>query len=283
MFDGLGRPIQVKSNGHKDNYCKVTDTEYTLDFLNGMPDVMTVVTNYVPYADTNTGSDLISRPSSVLSSSISKSITNDGLFTLIHNTDATYRFSIDKGEVLELKEEGGSVTRTLSDGLGRIVKTIDDSLTETEYLYKSGTGALLKIEAAKTINGTPSVPIETDFKYNLLGQKEEVIDPDMGNIKYTYYDNGNLETITDANGNVTTYTYDQIDRMIESITVLPDGRQYGMSNRYDSNSIPGWDAGYCNGRLVASFTLGTGGSKKFFKYNREGRIVKEKHEMVINT
>jgi len=95
----------------------------------------------------------------------------------------------------------------------------------------------------------------TELRYNTLGQRYYMDDPDMGVWTYTYDDNGNLETQTDAKDQTITFTYDELNRVdskvysTENLTVSPPidppvdyvydlgtngiGLLSSVSNRYD--------------------------------------------------
>ena len=76
---------------------------------------------------------------------------------------------------------------------------------------------------------------------------------------YTYTDNGQIETVRDANGNLTTYGYDGFDRLKR--TSFPDKVTAGVSSASDYEDY-GYDA---NGNQI-------------FKRTRAGHIIWTKHD-----
>jgi RHS repeat-associated protein len=60
----------------------------------------------------------------------------------------------------------------------------------------------------------------TVLTYNNIGMKLTSTDPDLGFWQYSYYPLGELKTQTDANGNVTTFTYDDLSRLLTRVEPL---------------------------------------------------------------
>jgi YD repeat-containing protein len=64
-------------------------------------------------------------------------------------------------------------------------------------------------------------------------------------LQYAYTDNGQRKTLTDANGNVTTYVYDDLDRPIQTqypsrtlASGVSDPANYDAVQVYDANGNP---------------------------------------------
>ncbi len=101
------------------------------------------------------------------------------------------------------------------------------------------------------------------MKYDPLGRKISMSDPDMGGVahpwQYTYDPNGNLTQQTDAKGQVITFTYDIMDRLTQKIysTGAPTaGYSYG--------------AGTYGKGLRTSMSVG--GTSTNWTYDNRGRV-----------
>jgi YD repeat-containing protein len=57
------------------------------------------------------------------------------------------------------------------------------------------------------------LPLRQRITYNVLGQKTDMIDPDMGKWKYGYDLGGNLITQTDALTHSLIFQYDRLNRV----------------------------------------------------------------------
>ncbi len=133
----------------------------------------------------------------------------------------------------------GKAARSIRDGLGRVIRVdepneqnelgpIDNPLQATHYLY----------DAADKLRRVTQGSQSRYFFYDSLGrlirvrQPEQEVNPDLAltdpltnnsqwSIGYTYDANGNMRTSTDAKGVVTTYDYDQLDRLIKKSYTIP--------------------------------------------------------------
>jgi RHS repeat-associated protein len=100
----------------------------------------------------------------------------------------------------------GKDKTTRRDYLGRIFQVTEEGNLHTYYEYNAA-GDLLEVE-----DDAGNI---TEIHYDTLGLKKDMDDPDMGYWTYTYDANGNLETQTDAKGQVKTFQYDELNRLIE--------------------------------------------------------------------
>ncbi len=82
---------------------------------------------------------------------------------------------------------------------GQLIKAIDPKGNETSYRYD-----LSGNRTEVTENG-----VTTEYTANRMNQYTKV-----GNVKFTYDQNGNMTSMTDENGIVTTYGYDKLNRLI---------------------------------------------------------------------
>ncbi|HDZ39141.1 MAG TPA: RHS repeat protein, partial [Marinobacter sp.] len=105
----------------------------------------------------------------------------------------------------------------------------------------------------------------TYYEYNGFGETIEVRNPDTGTTTFTYDEAGNVATRTDAKGQVVSYTYDALNRLVlvsSSLAGDPD-IQYG----YDDPA-----ADYGIGRLTS---VDDGNGVRTFDYTPEGWLAAE--------
>ena len=73
---------------------------------------------------------------------------------------------------------------------------------------------------------------EFNYEPSRIGLLQNESSPERGTTQYTYEDNGNLGTRTDANGNTTAYTYDYANRLHQ--IVYNGGSEYDVTYIYDN-------------------------------------------------
>ncbi|MET1254161.1 RHS repeat domain-containing protein, partial [Aliikangiella maris] len=111
----------------------------------------------------------------------------------------------------QITVQGGPNERTLYrtyNGVGQLIQTTDalDTPGVTKYAYDgAGNPIVLQDASGASITAT----------YNALSQKSWVDDPNMGRKDFTYTGYGEVESETDAVGNVIAYLYDQSGRLIQ--------------------------------------------------------------------
>ena len=214
--------------------------------------------------------------------------TEDG--TTGRNIVTTYRYDADN-HLLNARSEApstgsgqGSLLRETSyayDKNGKLASVTDPNGHSTTYSYTDGdrlasvTDALDNTTSysytAKGQVETITLPNHTVMKYvyNGLGQKTQQIE-DLGGLSlittYTYYPDGSLHTVTDAEQKVTTYTYDALGR----VKTVQDHLLQDTSYTYDS-------AG--NLRSLTDAKTQTSG----FSYNNLGQLEQESRPMGEST
>ncbi|CAB1062260.1 hypothetical protein D1BOALGB6SA_7036 [Olavius sp. associated proteobacterium Delta 1] len=205
-FDGLGRPVQAVSFGEDGR--PVVVRQYYDDmgrnylnrgpFFAGAADYPQEPAGDHPYEQT-TAYDYRSRPLRV------ESPLDPG----VHSGNpsvAAATFGYDGYEVMVTDADGGQKAE-LGDYLGRIVRV-------REYLGAQSYDTLYDYNAAGDLRIVENkIGVQTQFVYDTLGRKISMVDPDLGGWSYTYDENGNLQTQTDAKNQVITFDYDALNRV----------------------------------------------------------------------
>ncbi len=143
---------------------------------------------------------------------------------------------------------------TITNAIGQNVRIEEEEGTYTEYTYRSD-GNLL----TTTVVG--DVDTRITLHYDEFGRKIAMDDPDMGNWQYTYTPFGELETQTDAKGQVTTMAYDVLGRMVSRTE--PEGTSTWV---YGGNSAP-------QGSIGKLLQESGNGLTKDYSYDNLGRPV----------
>ncbi|MFC4312412.1 FG-GAP-like repeat-containing protein [Steroidobacter flavus] len=143
------------------------------------------------------------------------------------------------------------------NALGSPVRTVDAAGNDTNYEY-DGFGNLLK---TRDFYGN-----ETVLTYSNRGFKLTSNDPDMGLWSYSYYPLGELRSKTDAKGQVASFTYDALSRMLTRVE--PEGT---TTFTYDTQA---------NGIGQPASIVAPGGYQETFSYDNRGRI--QNHNTTID-
>ena len=103
--------------------------------------------------------------------------------------------------------------------LGEVVEVEDNLKGKVNYQYDAQGNLTLTTTTAHssgggTANGVPT-SIDILLTYDLLGRKITMNDPDKGDWSYDYNGFGELVSQVDANGNITSMTYDKLGRMVQ--------------------------------------------------------------------
>jgi RHS repeat-associated protein len=143
----------------------------------------------------------------------------------VTQTSATYNATGAPSSELLVVEDGRIESQTAFeyDALGRqtatVAKVFGVEQWRTTQRHEGD-----RVHTDPPTGGTPTTTV-TDAAGQMVelrhwrGDKPGVTGPDAGYTatEYTYTPSGQLETVTDSDGNVWTYKYDQLDRKIESI------------------------------------------------------------------
>jgi RHS repeat-associated protein len=170
----------------------------------------------------------------------------DGNGNLKELTDArnhttTYSYNADN-QPATVKQPSGIVTETKYDGEGHVIAQIDGNKHETKYV-RNILGQVKEVEdplkrvtskkydlAGNLETLTDPAKRTTTYKYDAANHLTEVSysDGKTHSVKYEYDADGNRTKMEDATG-TSKYTYDQLDRLIES----EDGHKDLVKYEYD--------------------------------------------------
>lgn len=179
VYDGFGRTIESRQYEGGTNYIV---TKQTYDLL-GRP--WQVSNPYRPWQSetavwTTTNYDALSRVISV--------VTPDG---------ATVSTSYS-GDSVTVTDPAGKARKSRSDALGRLIEVYENPAS-LNYLTSYAYDALGNLTAVTQGSQTRS------FVYDSLKRLQSATNPESGTVSYSYDNNGNLLTKTDARGIVSTY------------------------------------------------------------------------------
>ncbi|MEO0454087.1 MAG: putative Ig domain-containing protein [Verrucomicrobiota bacterium] len=152
------------------------------------------------------------------------------------NQRTEYRYN-NRGEVIEMEDPLGAVTRMNYDLAGRIMEKIDANPdpegengeldVDMAYTYdelgrlKTATDALGRTTTrVYRPDGAVEKIIQPDlteitFEYDNAARRTAVIDPNGNRTEFTYDGNGRIDSRTDPRGQVEFYVYDAADNLIQ--------------------------------------------------------------------
>jgi RHS repeat-associated protein len=190
---------------------------------------------------------------------LTKVIPPDGTATTNH-----VAYSYDTANsTTTVTDPAGKSRRYHNDVIGRIWKIVEpDSAgqltqeTTYNYLPTVGQNKLLITQGAQT----------RTFNHDTLGRLLSDLHPENGTTSYSYDDNGNMTSRTDARGWVTNLTYDRLNRLTGKTYLNDGGVTPPVTLTYDNAPANGI------GRL-ATWTSGTHSGTK--SYDSMGRVTVE--------
>lgn len=185
-------------------------------------------------------------------------------------------------ELTTVKDQAGKSRRSVADGLGRLAKVVedpDDKAHVTNYTYDA-LGNLTRL--------TQGGQVRT-YEYSSLSRLTSATNPEACRqeqsqcvpvpVTYDYDANGNLRHKTDARGVVTTYGYDELNRVTSRS--YSDGTP-AVAYYYDSQwpaatgapAVATFDRGLSKGHLIA-VTYGGGAEGTYYGgYDALGRVTR---------
>jgi RHS repeat-associated protein len=178
-----------------------------------------VVTTYAYYGD--------GRRKSVTTISGTTSYVYDDAGRLKYTEDAlfkqTWSFYDLAGQLTRIKDANDHNTCYEYDIRGRQTGIYHDDTESCDHSNPKTTFTKVEYDGAgrvkfrwypKYLNATPPAPVHppTTYQYDDAGRLLSVTNPKNETTSYTYYADGNLKTITDAELRVTTFDYDVLNR-----------------------------------------------------------------------
>ncbi|MDK1312760.1 RHS repeat-associated core domain-containing protein [Pseudoalteromonas ardens] len=159
---------------------------------------------------------------------------------------------------------GGNQSKTVTRNALAEVVSVTDSNGQTLTYTHNATGQLLKVRSSA--DGGSELILNT---YDpVTGRKTKTEDKDRGTWSYTYTPFGELQTQTDANGVVSTFSYDELGRKVGLSTSKGETASWHYDDqkphRLDREESGNWSRHYVYdalGRGVASVTDLTGASQ----------------------
>ncbi|MCK4643004.1 RHS repeat protein, partial [bacterium] len=159
----------------------------------------------------------------------------DGLGRIIKvtNPDGTFTGTkyIDGENAVEVFDENGHKIKHYFNAYSKLIKVDEFNNQNQLYAISNYTydvlGNLLKV---KDSNANHSI---TQYYYDTFGRIRATDQPDSGRTYYNYDKNSNLIWQKDAKNQETTFTYDELNRMLQ--IVYQDG--HTITNEYDSATI----------------------------------------------
>ena len=261
IYDGLGQPIQ--RNQLEDGGVAITiDEQY--DALG---------------RNTRTSNPHRPTDSIVWTSRIFDALDRVSQITYPDGAVAAMSFA---GDETTTTDPAQKATRHRYDPLGRVIRVQEDpfGLNYTTTYSHDPRGMLTKV-----IQGTQT----RTFNYDGLGRLTSAIVPESGPGTYTYDNNNNILTRTDARGATATFTYDLINRVksasysdsTATVTYTYDdsavpnaiGRLTAVSSEISTSFIQGYDA---LGDVSRSAQVTNGQTYSFsYTYDLSGALVAE--------
>ena len=179
-----------------------------------------------------------------------------GRLTSQKNSDGSSIENSYNDRTVTVKTPTGNTTRTY-DAWGNIKTTVDPMNVKVTYTYLSNG------KPSSIITQASNVSSFVLMKYDGAGNKIEMFDCDAGVMKYTYAADGTILSETDARGVTTTYTYDNIGRLIKK--VYKDKTGSSMTDNFE----------YCKGTYLFSLAKQSRGQiSKSYEYDIYGRVTK---------
>jgi len=144
--------------------------------------------------------------------------------------------------IQNINDSKNSVTQNEYNALGLLEKvTLSDGTPDgkkniSKYFYNNA-GIQTKMYTGLSSDDDTSYLV-TEYKYDNLMRTVRTIDSTGYNSGAVTYDlNGNILTLTDANGNITTNIYDALNRVISSETVNPSDSSKNINKSYIYDSM----------------------------------------------
>ena len=248
-FDGLGRVVQVQSNGET-NYTIVSST-VTYN-ARGLVDKEYVMQNIL-------SSNLSGYKSPDASwKYVTYSYDGLGRVTQKINADSTWvSYNFITPWQTTVTNEIGNITTYFYDAYSRLVKVQEPGAGSpmTNYSYDI---------LGNLVNVTDATGNATTINYDWLSRKTSMVDPDMGGWTYGYDNNGNLVIQTDNKSQAITFAYDALNRLTGK-TYPAGANMTNVGYSYDSGSY---------GKSQRTGMTDASGNTSYV-YDQRGRLITE--------
>jgi RHS repeat-associated protein len=188
---------------------------------------------------------------------------------LIQNPDGTTVASCTQNRVTVRIDARHHRQRIARDGFGRVIRIDDYADTYATCTTDLGTPYSTMWRQYDVLGNLryawDAANNQTEMRYDTIGRKTFMYDPDMGTWTYQYDAAGNLSRQTDANGRTSFFRYDQLNRLVQKdFDVQKPWGNGDVVYSYDGSG------GYRQGRLAArQDTTGT----LSFLYDAMGRTI----------
>jgi YD repeat-containing protein len=181
------------------------------------------------------------------------------------------------GRIIQVTQPGGAVTatvyagnqttvtdpaskvrRSLTDALGRLTQVVEDPSPglnySTTYCYGTWQGPSTCKWGLDNLASVIQGGQTRVFIYDGLSRLTSADNPESDTINYQYDASGNLTQKTDARGTVTTFIYDDINRLINRNYAVAGGTAATPNVTFNYGTTPTSCGSYSKGRLCSVVT-----------------------------
>jgi YD repeat-containing protein len=260
FFDGLGRTIQQQTQSATSGQTIFANTAYTARgevWRVSNPYTLTVASGAYQNPDWT-------KPST----------THDydpiGRAIKTTNPDATFQTIAYNQWTTTFTDANGHKRETVADAFGRITQVKEYTGAQTYQLYATTNYQYDTLNRLRFV--TDAATNQTEMRYDWLGRKTWMSDPDLGTWNYRYDNVGNLTKQTDAKSQGTCFYYDQLNRVLgktyhsnaTNIDASFCAESYAVSYSYDNTTNNNKGKGRRTG-------MGDGSGSTSWVYDLQGR------------
>jgi len=256
--DQLGRVVKNESSENGTSYTISSETVYK--YKPGGQNGMAVFTTNPHRSSSDTTDGWTRTTQDVVGRTTEAATFSGGPGTLPPDTGCTSGAgctgtvtSSYSAETTTVTDQAGKKRSSVPDCLGRLKQVFEDPTgvnLRTDYGYD----ALGNMTGVTQAQQTPAVTQTRTFIYDSLSRMTDSTNPESGHVAYTYDDNGNLKTKTDARvpAVTTTYIYDGLNRVTRrTYSDSTPQVDYYYDNQTLPSGAPSFTRGASIGRLVA--------------------------------
>lgn len=222
--------------------------------ISGKPDLVSKMTDNKKSIQTTYTYSSKGLPKNVTTSAGGLTRTTQTEYTSLNDistfTDAkgnVTQYTYSNGNLTKITDALGNQTNFVNNSYGKMTRVTDPSSVVTNFTYDS--------YGNETEMNIPSISMYFSRTYDDVGRVSSAITScDCQTTTYTYDNNDNMLTKTDAEGNTTSYSYDANN----NLTQITNARGYSTNLSYDDNDF------------VTSVSFQ--GATDSYTYNRDGSI-----------